>query len=152
MLAPAAVKEIEKPPASLFRLWQIAAFLAMTAVIAGAFGAHALEKRVSPENLATFETGARYQMYHALGMFAVCWIMSARPSRWATASGICMLLGVVLFSGSLYLLCFVKWRWLGPVTPLGGSLLIVAWLFLIIAARRKPLLRSTVDDRAGEGG
>lgn len=115
-------------------LLRIAAFLAMTAVIAGAFGAHFLKTRLAPESLATFETAARYQMYHALGMLGVCWVMSVRPSRCVTAAGVCMLIGVVLFSGSLYLLCFLPWRWLGPVTPLGGGFLIVSWLLLIFAA------------------
>lgn len=128
----------ELPPGGLSRpcvcLLRIAAFLAMTAVVAGAFGAHALKTRLTPESLATFETAARYQMYHALGMLGVCWVMSVRPSRCVTAAGLCMLIGVILFSGSLYLLCFFTWRWLGPVTPLGGAFLIVSWLLLIIAA------------------
>lgn len=135
----ASVAGLPKPSsrATWLRLWQIAAFLAMTAIIAGAFGAHALKNRLAPPNLATFETAVRYQMYHALGLFAVCWILHVRPSRWASASGICMVLGVIVFSGSLYLLCFLKWRWLGPVTPLGGMFLIVAWLLLIMAARKR---------------
>lgn len=126
------------PPGVLSRpcvfLLRIAAFLAMTAVIAGAFGAHALKTRLDPQSLATFETAARYQMYHALGMLGVCWVMSVRPSRCVTSAGVCMLIGVILFSGSLYLLCFLPWRWLGPVTPLGGGFLIVSWLLLIFAA------------------
>ena len=113
---------------------RIAAFLGMTSVMAGAFGAHALKTRLTSESLTTFETAARYQMYHALGMLGVCGLMSIRPSRWASAAGVCMLIGVVLFSGSLYGLCFVKWRWLGPVTPLGGGFLIISWLLLIVAA------------------
>lgn len=137
MLASAEGQPKSSSSATWPRLWQIAAFLAMTAVIAGAFGAHALESRLEPQNLATFETAARYQMYHALGLFAVCWILHVRPSRWASASGICMVLGVILFSGSLYLLCFLKWRWLGPVTPLGGMFLIVAWLLLAMAGRER---------------
>lgn len=115
-------------------LLRTAAFLAMTAVIAGAFGAHFLKTRLDPQGLATFETAARYQMYHGLGMLGVCWLMSVQPSRCVTAAGACMLLGVILFSGSLYLLCFLTWRWLGPVTPLGGFFLIVSWLLLIVAA------------------
>ena len=130
------------PPSNLQRaplssrcvcLLRFAAFLAMTAVIAGAFGAHFLEARLDPQNLAIFETAARYQMYHALGMLGVCWVMSVQPSPCVTAAGACMVIGVILFSGSLYLLCFLPWRWLGPVTPLGGVLLIVSWLLLIFA-------------------
>lgn len=119
-------------------LWRVAAFLGMTAVIAGAFGAHALKDKLDATSLTTFETAARYQMYHALALLGVCWYTSVRPSRCMTAAGICMVIGVVLFSGSLYLLCFIKWRWLGPVTPLGGTFLIAGWLLLIIAGGSSP--------------
>ena len=127
------------------RLWQVAAFLGMTAVIAGAFGAHALKSRLDAADLTTFETAARYQMYHALGLLGVCWLASVRPSRCVKAAGVCMVIGVTLFSGSLYLLCFVKWRWLGPVTPLGGTFLIAAWLLLIVAGGARSTVSSDPD-------
>jgi len=112
----------------------IAAANGLIAVVAGAFAAHALKSRLAPEGLATLETGARYQMYHALALLAAAWVMSTAPSRSASAAAWCFLLGTILFSGSLYGLCLLKWRWLGPVTPLGGALLIVGWLLLAVAA------------------
>lgn len=129
-------------------LWRIAAFLGMTSVIAGAFGAHALKDRLDAAGLATFETAARYQMYHALALLGVCRLLPDRPSRYMRAAGVCMIVGVILFSGSLYLLCFLKWRWLGPVTPLGGTFLIAAWLLLIIAGGS----RTGVSTNPGDAG
>ena len=112
----------------------MAALNGLMAVIAGAFGAHALKDRLDPGQLAAFEVGVRYQMYHALALMAVAWVMSVRPTRVASASAICMLVGIVLFSGSLYGLSLAKWRWLGPITPIGGLCFIVGWVLLAIAA------------------
>ena len=103
---------------------------------AGAFGAHALKNHLDPDNLVTFEVAARYQMHHALAILATAWVMSIRPSRVASASAICTVLGIVLFSGSLYGLSLLGWQWLGPVTPLGGLLLMSGWLLLAVAALR----------------
>lgn len=115
---------------------RLAAFLgalnAFIAVAAGAFGAHALRARLEPERLAVFETGARYQMYHALGLFAAAWLLSkgapARASAWL------MLAGIVLFSGSLYALALSGVRALGAVTPVGGLCFLAAWALLAWAA------------------
>ena len=109
------------------------------AVAAGAFGAHGLEKRVSAEALEWWNTAARYHAWHALGLFAVAWISqwSARPSRVALAAwGLCI--GLVLFCGSLYLMALTGHRWLGAITPLGGTAWIVAWVVLATAARPRP--------------
>ena len=114
----------------------IAALNGLIAVAAGAFGAHALKARLAPEALATFETGARYQMYHALALLAAAWVMSVAPSRSGTAAAWCFLLGILFFSGSLYGLSLMKWRWLGLVTPIGGALFLAGWLLLGIAAMR----------------
>ncbi len=111
----------------------VAAVNGLMAVIAGAFGAHALKDRIEPGQLATFEVAVRYQMYHALALMAVAWVMSVRPTRVASASAVCMLAGIVLFSGSLYGLSLAKWRWLGPITPMGGLCFIVGWVLLAIA-------------------
>ena len=132
MLASAAGQTERPSNATWPRLWQIAAFLAMTAVIAGAFGAHALKSRLEPAELATFETAVRYQMYHALGLFAVCWILHERPSRWASSSGLCMVLGVTLFSGSLYALALSGIKKFGAITPLGGLLFLIGWILLAV--------------------
>ncbi len=132
-------------------LWRIAVILAMLAVMAGAFGAHALKERLSTESLNAFETAVRYQMFHALGLMAVCWMMSTRPSGLVTASGVCMVIGVILFSGSIYGLSLLHWRWLGPVTPLGGTILIVAWLLLLMATFRRTTSSVRTEKRNGNG-
>ena len=116
----------------------IAALSGAIAVIAGAFGAHALKQKLTPEQLNTFEVGARYHMYHSLALLAVAWLATAKPSKMITASGICMVVGIVLFCGSLYLLPLTKWRWLGPVTPLGGLSFIVGWVLMAVSAARSP--------------
>ena len=111
----------------------LAALNGMIAVIAGAFGAHALKGRIGLEARLVFDLGARYQMYHALALLAVAWVISIQSSRLARMSGVCMVLGIVLFSGSLYGIALTGTRSLGAVTPLGGLLLIVGWLLLAVA-------------------
>jgi len=106
------------------------------AVAAGAFGAHALQARLSPDLLAVFETGARYQMFHALALLAVAWAASHWPGRLAAASGGCFVAGTVLFSGSLYLLALTGVRGFGAITPVGGVLFLAGWLLLGAAAWR----------------
>ncbi len=114
----------------------IASLLAMAAVIFGAFGAHALRGRLGPEDLLIFETGVRYQMYHALGLFAVAWAVSRWPSGATTAAGWLFVAGVLVFSGSLYVLVLTGQRWLGAVTPFGGLLMICGWASLAWAVFR----------------
>ncbi len=101
-------------------------------VALGAFGAHALAARLSPADLATFETGARYQMYHAVALLGVgAWIdrHPARHLHWAArAFG----LGIVVFSGSLYALVLTGQRWLGAITPIGGVALIAGWVLVMV--------------------
>lgn len=106
------------------------------AVAAGAFGAHALKTRLTPDMLAVFETAARYQMYHALALLAVAWAWARWPGRLATASGWCFVAGTVLFSGSLYAMTLTGARGLGAVTPFGGVLFLAGWLLLALAAWR----------------
>jgi uncharacterized membrane protein YgdD (TMEM256/DUF423 family) len=107
----------------------LSAFLAVTA---GAFGAHALRARLTPELLAAFETGARYQMYHALALLAVAWAAArwAPPGLPIRAAGWLFIGGTVLFSGSLYVLALTGARWLGAITPLGGLLFLGGWIAL----------------------
>lgn len=121
----------------MYRTWiGIAAINGLIAVAAGAFGAHTLKEKLDPKMLAVFETGARYQMYHALALLAVAWVMSTQPTRLVQASAWLMLIGIILFSGTLYGLALLDWRWLGPVTPVGGLSLMVGWLLLAISAFR----------------
>jgi uncharacterized membrane protein YgdD (TMEM256/DUF423 family) len=100
------------------------------AVAAGAFGAHALKTRLSADMIAVFETAARYQMYHALGLCAVAGALARWPAPPVRAAGWLFLAGTVLFSGSLYLLALTGTRWLGAITPLGGLCFIAGWLAL----------------------
>ncbi|MFN2572037.1 MAG: DUF423 domain-containing protein [Gemmatimonadales bacterium] len=109
----------------------VSAFLA---VAAGAFGAHALRARLPPDQLAVFETGARYQMYHALALLAVAWAAARWPETAAIrAAGWLFVGGTLLFSGSLYLLAMTGLRWLGAITPLGGLLFLGGWAALAFA-------------------
>lgn len=114
----------------------LGAAFAGTAVLFGAFAAHALQTRVSPADLAAFETGARYQMYHGLALLAVSWTGGNPPSGAARWAGRLFGAGIVLFSGSLYLMVLTGARWLGAVTPLGGVAFLAGWAALLLAARR----------------
>jgi uncharacterized membrane protein YgdD (TMEM256/DUF423 family) len=112
----------------------LGAISAGLAVALGAFAAHLLRGRVEPELLATFETGARYHMYHALGLFVAAWASVRWPGAGATTAGWLFVLGTVLFSGSLYLLGLTGQRWLGALTPFGGLAFIAGWAALAWAA------------------
>ncbi len=114
----------------------LGALSALLSVAAGAFGAHALRARLAPELLVVFETGARYQMYHALGLVAVAWSASRWPGAATTAAGWLLVAGTLLFSGSLYALALSGVRALGAVTPFGGLAFLAGWLCLAWAALR----------------
>ncbi len=109
---------------------------AFISVGAGAFGAHGLRARITPEMLNVFEIGARYQMYHALALLAVAWAWTRWPVTAVTSAGVLFLIGTALFSGSLYLLALSGTRWLGAVTPIGGLAFLAGWLCLAWAALR----------------
>jgi uncharacterized membrane protein YgdD (TMEM256/DUF423 family) len=116
------------------RFWfTTGALLAGLAVAAGAFGAHGLRSRLSPADLATFETAVRYQMYHALALLAVAGLLG-RGAALAGAAGWSFLAGIALFSGSLYLLTLAGMRWMGAVTPLGGAAFLAGWVLLALSA------------------
>ncbi|MCP4248572.1 MAG: DUF423 domain-containing protein [bacterium] len=116
-------------------IWLAAgAISALLSVAAGAFGAHALKKTLSANDLAVFETAARYQMYHALALIAVAWVASQAASKLANAAGWCFLIGTVLFSGSLYLMTLAGLRGAARITPVGGVLFLVGWGLLAAAA------------------
>ena len=106
------------------------------AVAAGAFGAHALRERVEPRLLEVFETGARYQMYHALALLAVAYLVQKWPGTLGTTAGWLFVAGTVLFSGSLYAMTFTGVRALGAITPLGGVCFIAGWSCLAVLAAR----------------
>jgi len=109
---------------------------ALLAVAAGAFGAHGLRSRLSDELLAAFETGARYQMYHALALLAVAWAHTRWPGGVVSVAGWLFVAGTVVFSGSLYLLALTGQRWLGAVTPVGGVAFLLGWLALATGVLR----------------
>lgn len=109
-----------------FVLGSISAFIG---VAVGAFGAHALREKLSPELLNAFEVGVRYQIYHALAMLAVAWAGSHWPSSNVAVAGWLFFVGTVLFSGSLYGLSLTGLRWLGLVTPVGGLMFLAGWLY-----------------------
>lgn len=120
------------------RLWIVlGAASAFLSVAAGAFGAHALKARLPAELLIVFETGARYHMYHSLGLIAVGLVAHARPSPLLSAAGWAMVAGIVLFSGSLYALALTGVRALGAITPLGGVGFLAGWLLLAVGAWRQ---------------
>jgi uncharacterized membrane protein YgdD (TMEM256/DUF423 family) len=119
-----------------WRSWLVAgALLAAVAVAAGAFGAHGLRGRLSPGDLATFETAARYQIYHALALIAVA-LLAERGVGGVAGAGWLFLTGILLFSGSLYLLTLAGLRWMGAITPFGGVAFIAGWVLLAVAGWR----------------
>ena len=116
----------------------IACVLGAAAVMLGAFGAHGLRARVGVEQLNVFETAVRYQFYHTLAILFVGLILSKWQHPLVSCAAWAFLLGILLFSGSLYLLSTKSllgiegWRWLGPVTPIGGLSFIAGWVMLMI--------------------
>jgi uncharacterized membrane protein YgdD (TMEM256/DUF423 family) len=115
-------------------------------VILGAFGAHGLKERHSPEMMAAYQTGIQYHFYHAAGLLIVgilsFFLQMSSLIRW---SGFLMVVGIVIFSGTLYLLSVTGARWLGAITPVGGTAFVVAW-FLLAMACLKAVRRNTQHD------
>ncbi len=112
------------------------AVFGLLGVALGAFGAHSLKGILSPDMLANFETGVRYQMYHTMALLAVAWAVTRWPGGLTNAAGWLFIIGIVIFSGSLYILSLSGVRWLGAITPIGGIALIAGWACLIVAAVR----------------
>ena len=104
------------------------------AVILGAFAAHGLRGRLTPDLLAVFEVGVRYQMYHALALLAVAWGHDRWPGAAMASAGWLFVTGTIVFSGTLYLLALTGHKWLGAITPLGGVAFVIGWLLLAWAA------------------
>jgi uncharacterized membrane protein YgdD (TMEM256/DUF423 family) len=120
------------------RFFFVSASLACAlAVMLGAFGAHALREQLAADLLSTFETAVRYHLFHALALFVVAFALArGYDATWTTLAGWLFMAGIILFSGSLYMLALSGVRALGAVTPFGGLALIAGWLALAVAAFR----------------
>ena len=119
-------------------IWiKIAAFAAALAVVLGAFGAHGLESSLTPRSMATFNTAVHYQFLHSLALFVVVSLpddlVNSRLRTWAAKA---FLVGMIIFSGSLYLLLLTGLSWLGMITPLGGITLISGWALIFFSVKR----------------
>jgi uncharacterized membrane protein YgdD (TMEM256/DUF423 family) len=107
-------------------------------VLLGAFGAHGLRERLTPDMLAVFETGVRYHLFHGLAVMAVAWAAARWPGPLTGAAGWLFVAGIFFFSGSLYVLSITGIRWLGAITPIGGLCFTIGWLVLALGAMRAP--------------
>ena len=106
-------------------------------VLFGAFGAHALKAHLSPEMLVIFETGVRYQAYHAFALLTASWAVTVFDSKLIARAGTCFAAGSIIFSGSLYILVLSGIKIFGAITPIGGLLLMLGWIFMIVGAIKK---------------
>lgn len=120
---------------------KLGSLFALFGVILGAFGAHSLKNHLSIDQLATFETGVRYQFYHAFALILLAILtVHFKDSQLIKYAGWLFTIGIFLFSGSIYLLAcremlgIENWRWLGPITPVGGTCFIIGWGLLLFAA------------------
>jgi len=114
----------------------IGALYGFLGVALGAFGAHALKQTLSPEMLAVFEVGVRYQMYHACALPALAWASTRWPGKAMTLGGWLIVIGVLVFSGSLYALSLSGVRAIGAITPFGGAALLAGWVCVAWAVVR----------------
>lgn len=113
-------------------------FMAL-AVAFGAFGAHIVEGMLTPERFEVYKTGVDYHFYHALGLLILGAISINIPeNRWLSWSGYCLTAGILIFSGSLYLLTLTDTGWLGAITPIGGASFILGWIFLVVGVLADP--------------
>jgi uncharacterized membrane protein YgdD (TMEM256/DUF423 family) len=110
----------------------IGAISAGLGVMLGAFGAHGLQSRLTPDLLGTFETGVRYEIYHAFAILIVGLVLTRWNSPLIPWAGWAFLLGTIIFSGSLYILALTGIRWLGAITPIGGVAFIAGWVLLAV--------------------
>lgn len=130
--APCDVRRVQTVVPLLVRL---AATLGASGVALGAFGAHALKARLPPDLLAIYHTGVDYHLLHALALVGLAALAPHVDARRARLAGLAMSAGVLIFSGSLYVLALSGQRWLGAITPIGGVAFIVGWVLLFTAAR-----------------
>jgi uncharacterized membrane protein YgdD (TMEM256/DUF423 family) len=117
------------------RALQIGAVVMGLSVILGAFGAHALKDHLSERMLQNWQTGVHYQMIHGLAILIVGLLLSRIESKWLNRAVSVFTFGIVFFSGSLYTMALTDTLWLGAITPIGGVLFILGWIYLLLAAR-----------------
>ena len=127
---------------SAHRFLALGSILAGLGVAAGAFGAHALKEILDAPMLQVFETATRYVMYHAFGLCIVSWAIDRYPEQRLEKSGWLFLIGILLFSGSLYMVSLAGIRWMGAVTPIGGLAFMTGWLLLAWGVWRDARARS----------
>lgn len=103
------------------------------AVAFGAFGAHIVQDMLTADRFAVYQTGVEYHFYHAIGLLIIGTLaLIEKPNRWLTYSSYCMISGILIFSGSLYILTLTDTGWLGAITPIGGFAFILGWVFLVV--------------------
>ena len=113
------------------------ALLMLLAVMLGAFGAHALQEQLTPRQLASFQTGVTYHVYHAIALVLLGIVAQVTPaSRWLARAALLMVFGIACFSGSIYAMTFGAPRWLGMVAPVGGTSFMLGWIALALHVRR----------------
>jgi uncharacterized membrane protein YgdD (TMEM256/DUF423 family) len=118
-----------------------AAFIGALSVALGAFGAHALKSMLTEQSLGTYETAVRYQFYHVFALALVGILYKSYPNKFVKTAGLLFIVGIIFFSGSLYLLTYasannISLSWAGPLTPLGGLMLIIGWICLAAGIRK----------------
>lgn len=119
----------------MYSLWiQLGSALMFLAVALGAFGSHALKSRLSEYSLDVYKTAIFYHVIHAISLFIVAWLSTQTISPKVHHAGMCFISGIILFSGSLYLLSITNIKWLGAITPLGGMSFLMGWILLFLSA------------------
>jgi uncharacterized membrane protein YgdD (TMEM256/DUF423 family) len=126
------------------RFLLLSSLLGFLGVAAGAFGAHVLKTRLTPDMLIIFGTGSRYVLIHAVMLGVVSLLHHHHQGKWTRRSGWCFVVGMSIFGGSLWMLALTGVRWLGAITPIGGAALLAGWLCLGLASLERA--RSTVGD------
>ena len=129
---------------------RIGSLLAFFAVILGAFGAHFLETKIGPDQLEVYDTAVQYHFIHALAIILISILIHNRKTSFLSFGGWCFAIGVLFFSGSLYLLSLREWldfeaTWLGPITPLGGTFFIIGWAFLFFSTYQERSTKSSKE-------
>ena len=112
------------------------------AVIFGAFGAHIVQDLLTAERFAVYQTGVEYHFYHSIGLLILGTItLTYKDNQWLSYSGYCMVTGILIFSGSLYILTLTDTGWLGAITPFGGIAFIFGWIFLAVGVFDQKLVK-----------